>query len=185
MTRCPYKIDGLRCEKDFGHEEGHLHTIRRKDKDDLPIAWPYADYLREADVERGFVRCGSYHPGDADLTCSLPIGHEGQHEGTGWDDQALAATAIAWTDDWEPPAPEAVEEPKREVPEQVAAERVRRAGMPQYLISFQRKDSGIERQEVVGVEYEPGGALLIRTRDDDVLMPPGSWGPVRMEPTRW
>lgn len=184
MTRCPYRVDGLRCEKDFGHEEDHLHVIRRKDKDDLPIAWPYPEYLRDADMARGFARCQFPYPADADVSCDRPTGHEGDHEGTMWNEDTLSSEPVLWDDLWTGEPEPAPEPPKREVPVAVMAERSRRADMPTYLIAYQATNGTIERHEVLSVSHD-AGSLLLRTPDEDILIPPGSWGALRMEPTPW
>lgn len=185
MSTCPYKFDRLPCQREFGHTGDHSLVIARPDREDIPITWDYPSVLRAQDIERGFVPCQTPHPADVDLTCDRPVDHTGDHEGDGWDDEALETKHVHWGDDWglkqDEPEPE---KPKRPVPEQVVAERARRAEMPTHLMAMQRPDGGIERHEIIDAQVADG-SLLIRTTDEDVIMPPGSWGPLRIEPTPW
>lgn len=190
---CPYKFDGIQCRVEFGHEGDHDAVVQSRTTS-YPVGWEYPDHLRERDLRLGFVPCAARHPKSVDIEgvwdtnadCEREIEHEGAHEadfrrtydspvehlhweeGTGWGDPE---------DEEDAPAS------SREVPVGVMAERSRRADMETYLISF-RSGEQVQRLEVIAVECN-GDSLLLRTPDDDILYPAGSWGPVRMEPTQW
>lgn len=191
---CPYKYDGIQCRIEFGHDGDHDAVVQSRTTS-YPVGWEYPDHLRERDTRLGYVPCNARHPKSVDIEgawetnadCEREIDHEGAHEadfrrtydspvehlhweeGTGWGDPE---------DDV--PDPSASSRP---VPSEVVAERERRSTMPTYLVSF-RAGEAVQRIEVLAVECN-GDSLLLRTPDDDILYPAGSWGAVRMEPTRW